>query len=105
MVSLLLVVVIAGLDSNQPKVLNVRPLVLQAAVLLAVIIPGWSGWWSVSPLQLPAQAESKAAIAAIQSEIDSIEPGGKVLFIDQRQLITFGAIRGVEFFPNTKRNI
>ena len=104
MVSLLLVVVIAGFGLKPTKnTERTVSSVLRAAILLATIIPSWSGWWSASPLLLPTQAESKAAIAAIQSAIDTMEPGGKVLFIDQRQLITFGSIRGVEFFPEYEK--
>ncbi len=104
LVSLLLVVVLIGLGNQQKGSTKhtVSP-ILQGAILLAVIIPGWNGWWSAGPLNLPDGAQAQAAIQTVREAIDQVEPGGKVLFIDQRQLMTFGEISGVEFHPEYEK--
>lgn len=43
------------------------------------------------------------ALQAVQTQINQLQPGEQVLFIDQRQLITFGEIQGVELHPEYEK--
>ena len=50
---------------------------------------------STGPLILPHEEEEAATLRAIQYEVAIAKENGEVLFIDQRQLLTFGYIQGV----------
>ncbi|MFZ5910067.1 MAG: hypothetical protein ACOYYU_08645 [Chloroflexota bacterium] len=54
---------------------------------------------------LPAEAEVEEALQAIRREVDAAKSRGEVLFIDQRQLLTFGYVRDVPFVPEYEKKI
>lgn len=54
---------------------------------------------------LPTEDESSAAIQFIQTEVDKATLQGDVLFIDQRQLLTFGYIKDVPFVPEYEKKL
>jgi hypothetical protein len=54
---------------------------------------------------LPTENESSLAIQAIQAEVDKAKLQGEVLFIDQRQLLTFGYIQDVPFVPEFEKKV
>lgn len=67
----------------------------QSILLAAILIPAWSGIWGGSPLNLPDRAATDKIIAEVQSAADVALPEGEVLFMDERQLLTFGEITGI----------
>ncbi len=55
---------------------------------------------------IPSDAVVKNALDVIQEEVNlAIAQGGEVLFIDQRQLLTFGYITNVPFIPEYEKKI
>jgi len=63
---------------------------------LAVLVPVWFGIQSVSPLRVFSEADTRSALAEIRSAVEQTSgSGGQVLFISQRQLLTFKEIAGV----------
>ncbi len=64
-------------------------------VLGAVFVPTSQGMMSARPVTYPSQARADEAIAAIQQAVDEALSQGEVLFMDQRQLLTFGYIKDV----------
>jgi hypothetical protein len=54
---------------------------------------------------LPTEHESSLAIQTIQTEVNKAKLHGEVLFIDQRQLLTFGYITDVPFVPEYEKKI
>ncbi len=52
---------------------------------------------------LPTQTETEDALQRIQSEVDQAKLNGDVLFMDQRQLLTFGYITGVPLVPDYEK--
>jgi hypothetical protein len=54
---------------------------------------------------LPTENESSLAIQTIQTEVDKAKLQGEVLFIDQRQLLTFGYIKDVPFVPEYEKKL
>ncbi|MFZ5818716.1 MAG: hypothetical protein ACOYYJ_02355, partial [Chloroflexota bacterium] len=54
---------------------------------------------------LPAEAEVEEALQAIRREVDAAKSRGEVLFMDQRQLLTFGYVRDVPFVPEYEKKI
>ena len=54
---------------------------------------------------LPTQAEADDALQVIQAEVDNAKLQGDVLFIDQRQLLTFGHITNVPLVPDYEKKL
>jgi hypothetical protein len=52
---------------------------------------------------LPVQEDIDSALQTIQQEVDSAQIQGEVLFMDQRQLLTFGYISGVVLVPEYEK--
>jgi hypothetical protein len=50
---------------------------------------------SGGPLLLPSDQQVQESLSILRSEVEIASSNGEVLFIDQRQLITFGEIEGV----------
>jgi hypothetical protein len=54
---------------------------------------------------LPPKEKVDSAIKTIQDEASAAKEYGEVLFMDQRQLLTFGYITGVPFVPQYEKKI
>jgi hypothetical protein len=54
---------------------------------------------------LPTQEKVDDAIQIIQQEADKAKSKGDVLFMDQRQLLTFGYIKGIPLIPEYEKKI
>jgi hypothetical protein len=68
------------------------PAWVRGMLLLACLLPAWSAVRPGSLLQLPPDDQARAALQTIQSKVNKASKRGPVLFIDQRQLLTFGEI-------------
>ena len=76
-------------------------------VLLVVLGPLiYAVSWPPTQLNLANDDQNAAALAALQTEIDQVvASGGQVLWIDQRQLLTFGAIDGVPLWDEYEKKV
>jgi hypothetical protein len=54
---------------------------------------------------LPTQAEIDSALQTIQTEADKAKANGDVLFMDQRQLLTFGYITDIPLVPEYEKKL
>lgn len=71
---------------------------LQAALL--VVVPVLLALTSARPLvSRDMDAETDAVLATQQRVLRAVEHGGEILFINQRQLVTFGRVSGVRMVP------
>jgi hypothetical protein len=59
-------------------------------LLLVVAVPSFWPMLDVVPLVLPPASETEIAIKSIQEFVSCAKNQGEVLFLDQRQLLTFG---------------
>ncbi len=75
----------------------------QAALLLACLLPAWNAVRLGGPLDLPAQKATSAALQTLQTRLSKAQKRGAVLFIDQRQLLTFGDIQGISLIPDYEK--
>jgi len=96
--------------------LDLQPAAVKLAFLLLVLIPSFQQFRAIQPLVresdqlvrstlvllgkddsrlLPSQAETEQALTEIQLQVALAQQSGEVLFIDQRQLLTFGYIPDV----------
>jgi hypothetical protein len=66
-------------------------------ILLSILIlmPVWPAIRSGGPEKVPSRAEVLPALETLQARIAESARKGEVLFMDQRQLLTFGEITGV----------
>jgi hypothetical protein len=54
-------------------------------------------------LDLPTKSEMDDALKEIRAQVDSASQHGEVLFMDQRQLLTFGYVDAVPFIPEYEK--
>lgn len=54
---------------------------------------------------LPASSDVEDALQTLQAEVDAAQPRGEVLFLDQRQLLTFGLIQNAPFVPEYEKKV
>jgi hypothetical protein len=97
-------------------------------VFAAVMIPGYSALMTLQPIayasaipklitltdsdprgrsldSLPAQDKTQTALVKIQTEVAFAKTKGEVLFMDQRQLLTFGYITDVPLVPDYDKKL
>ena len=97
LVGLVFVVAIA-LSQRKPietRSLAHAPALVQALLVLAVIVPGWFVLRQGGPLHLPSRDAAQAALEMMRPAVQAAAAEGEVLFLDQRQLLTFGEMPGV----------
>ena len=54
---------------------------------------------------LPARAEIVEILGTIQGEVELAKPHGEILFMDQRQLLTFGYVEDVPLVPEYEKKV
>ena len=97
-------------------------------VLLMIIIPGLQPLLSLTPISisddmsavmtladippagalpdtLPSEQDTMKALERIRREVEIAASSGDVLFMDQRQLLTFGYIKGVPLIPEYDKKV
>ncbi|MBA4420922.1 MAG: hypothetical protein C0391_07220 [Anaerolinea sp.] len=65
------------------------------AGLMAMVVPGWIAYRSGSPLESKPANRTVNALATIEQAVNEAKTRGEVLFLDQRQLLTFSYIKDV----------
>jgi hypothetical protein len=70
-------------------------LLIQGSMALAVLVPAWNAVASPAPVRLPPGQTVQEALHTIQAEVNQAQAQGEVLFMDHRQLLTFGYIQNV----------
>lgn len=79
--------------------------IVSIALLGLFLYSGISHIWSVSPLPLPQNEQIQSILVQIQSEIDTRGEEQKILFIDQRQLVTFNTIKNVKMIGEYEKKL
>jgi hypothetical protein len=79
------------------------PAGIQAILLLIVFLPVWTAFNTGTPLLLPSQNIVAEALETTQTKIEAVRSQGEVLFIDQRQLLTFGFIQDVPLISDYEK--
>ncbi|HEY2982273.1 MAG TPA: hypothetical protein VGJ22_13895 [Anaerolineales bacterium] len=106
----LIFVITLGLTSQiqEPQVQRWPAWTLAMLCLLAILpayrfTPFSPSAGSDAWLDLPSHPQSAETLEAIRAEVASASQRGEVLFMDQRQLLTFGYVRGVPFIPEYEK--
>jgi hypothetical protein len=79
---------------NQTSIAEV-PGLWRALLALILVIPAWSAYRTGSSLSLPPADRVGKALTVIQNRVSEASQQGEILFMDQRQLLTFGYIQGI----------
>jgi hypothetical protein len=76
----------------------------QAWLMLTILIPVYTAVLFGAPYRMPNQADTQDALTKIERFIDRLDPNREeVLFIDERQLVTFQTIKAVKLVPDYEK--
>lgn len=89
--------ILVGLMLRQNKIitLNNWPSWVQGLFVLAIFLPAWGVVKGGAPLDLPGQDKVNKGLKVLATEVAKAQVNGEVLFIDQRQLLTFGYLQNI----------
>jgi hypothetical protein len=77
-----------------------RPNWVGPLALMLVLFPFYNTMQDTEPQIVPGQEVSQVGVEWVQRAVSQAQTCGEVLFIDNRQLLTFGYIRGVPLIPD-----
>ncbi len=98
LISLVFVTALAWRKSGESTIIGIgaEPIWLRISVILAVAIPAFYPVIRAAPLNLPPTENIELTLEFIQRESQlAVSQGKEVLFMDQRQLLTFGFVEDV----------
>ena len=72
-------------------------------IVFVMVFPGWTAYRTGSPVKRSKPDLENRSLATIRQEVDNAKSNGEVLFIDQRQLLTFGYINNVPLVPDYEK--
>jgi hypothetical protein len=87
---------------SDPGQFRVPQWIMIVLIILAVI-PGWLAIESGHPVQSDSPDIIKKGLSTIIQEVNKAKGQGEVLFIDQRQLLTFGYVKDVPLVPDYEK--
>jgi hypothetical protein len=76
---------------------------VKAILSLDLLLLSWMTFTAGSPLDLPSQSDITRALEKIEESVEEHQANGDILFMDQRQLLTFGYIQGVTLIPEYEK--
>lgn len=76
---------------------------LRPLLLIAIILPVWSNLQTARVHELPETAKVQDALTFVQQYVDRGSQNGEVLFIDQRQLLTFGEVKRIPLIASYEK--
>ncbi len=83
-----------------------QPYLIKTTIVLAVAIPAFMPLVSAHPLDLPPEEKTAWTLELLQSETARIRSeGGAILFMDQRQLLTFGYLGNIPLIPEFEKKL
>jgi hypothetical protein len=104
LVTLVLLVGLA-LSGSQNLRMDRWPQWAVAMLLLACFLPSWKAVQGGSMLHLPPRETTAEALETIQRRLGNAQKRGEVLLIDQRQLLTFGELQGIQLVPEYEKKL
>ncbi|HET9589044.1 MAG TPA: hypothetical protein VFO91_09680 [Anaerolineales bacterium] len=130
LIGLLFATAIAWRNGGREWILQAAtsPTWVRGMALLMIIIPGLQPLMNLAPISiaenmpavmtladispegplpdtLPSEADTMEALERITEEVEIAASSGDVLFIDQRQLLTFGYIEGIPLVPEYDKKV
>ncbi len=107
LISLVIVAGFAWESGGREVVLRLpaNRLMVGALVLAAVIIPASHGIYQADSLRLPPSQKVSAGLDTINRYVAENKTEGEVLFIDQRQLLSFGYVQDVPLVAEYEKKV
>jgi hypothetical protein len=92
-----------SLETEQPLEIYQTP-IRRAWLILTIMIPIYTAVLVGAPYRMPNQADTQDALEKIERFVDRLDPNREeVLFIDERQLVTFQTIQGIKLIPDYEK--
>jgi hypothetical protein len=86
--------------------LDSQRLWIKLILFLVVFIPSFIPWIDAGPLNLPPEKETQTILELLENETSRIiAEGGEILFMDQRQLLTFGYLENIPLVPEYEKKL
>ncbi len=98
----LVVVLMIFLDQVKPRP-TAWPIWMRVLLVITILIPSWHSLKMGAPSKLPSPAVAETALRLIRDEVTKAAANGEVLFMDQRQLLTFGYIENIDLIPEYEK--
>ncbi len=83
--------------------LSAEPAWLQALLVVAIAYLAFQPVLGTVPLILPPEDTIQKALSTIRQEVDDAQDDGEILFMDQRQLLTFGYVQSIPLVPDYEK--
>jgi hypothetical protein len=83
--------------------LNAEPAWLQWLLVVAIAYLAFQPVLGTAPLVLPPEETIQKALNTIRQEVDDAQDDGEILFMDQRQLLTFGYVQSIPLVPDYEK--
>jgi hypothetical protein len=80
-----------------------HPLLIKLLFIFMLLYPLYPVFLTAIPLKLPSREDQKNILTIIQKSVREAKNNGEVLFIDQRQLLTFGQVKDVPLIPDYEK--
>ena len=98
----LVVVIMIFLDQGN-TLSTAWPSWIRVLLVITILIPIWHNLRLGEPSNLPSDAVAEAALQLVRDEVTKAAADGEVLFMDQRQLLTFEHIENIDLLPEYEK--
>lgn len=95
---------LAGIDIEIGTLMQ-RSRAMRGIMILIVAIPAFIPMVGTTQLELPPVVKVEVALWRIQEYVSCAQEYGEVLFMDQRQLLTFGYVENVILVPEYEKKV
>jgi hypothetical protein len=94
-----------GQNNQQSTSLDVAewPIWVKGAAVAASLLLAWPYFSNVRRLELPPQADVQRSLQNLRQQVQNYKSEGEVLFLDQRQLLTFGMVEDVPLISDYEK--
>lgn len=79
------------------------PVWVSVLLVAAVVYPLSTSLRTMQPIGLPSSDDIAETLQAVQTAVDDAKSRGEVLFLDHRQLLTFGYVKDVPLVPDYEK--
>lgn len=101
--SYLFILIVTLFQSNIDEFLKNSSIYIRVILLLVFMYPSWISIRTGTQVVNPTEKVVSIALNTINHQIEKAKDHGDILFIDQRQLLTFGYIRNIKLIPEYEK--
>lgn len=102
-ISLIFVIIVTFLQEKIEESVRQWPKWINLLLVVVALTPGWIAIGTGSKLVNPAENVIQKSLEIIRKHVELAKSHGDVLFIDQRQLLTFGYIKDTQLIPDYEK--